>query len=251
LAKNYDRGTGAPILVIPGLQGRWEWMRPALDALAARRRTISYSVQGTTFDELVEQVDDVLDRKGLESAAICGVSFGGLVAVKYAASRPRPTTALILVSCPSPAWTPNPIQARYLARPWSSTPAFLATTPGRLYPEIAAALDGPVARLRFSVTHVGRILAAPIVPAGMAARMRLNPGLDLRTDCARVAAPALVVTGERHLDRVVPVESTREYLDLICGAKYAMMERTGHLGLITRPERFARIVGDFVDACSA
>src|SRR5262245_11267218 len=29
LATMFDEGTGVPLLVIPGLQGRWEWMRPA------------------------------------------------------------------------------------------------------------------------------------------------------------------------------------------------------------------------------
>ena len=28
-----DEGTGPPVIVIPGIQGRWEWMRPALRAL--------------------------------------------------------------------------------------------------------------------------------------------------------------------------------------------------------------------------
>ena len=31
-------------MVIPGVQGRWEWMLPALRALAKRCRTISYSL---------------------------------------------------------------------------------------------------------------------------------------------------------------------------------------------------------------
>ena len=85
---------------------------------------------GERFDELVAQVDEVLDRQGVRAAAVCGVSFGGMVAVKFAASRPERTSALVIVSTPSPAWTPSAAQARYLARPWLSTPAFLATAPG-------------------------------------------------------------------------------------------------------------------------
>ena len=29
----FDQGTGPPLIVIPGVQGRWEWMRPALREL--------------------------------------------------------------------------------------------------------------------------------------------------------------------------------------------------------------------------
>jgi len=248
----FDKGSGPPLVVIPGVQGRWEWMRPALEALATRCRVISYSLGAArTFDELVAQVDAVLDRQGVRTAAVCGVSFGGLVAVKFAASRPERTSALIVVSTPSPAWTPSPVQARYLARPWLSTPAFLATSPGRMWPEIAAATEGTPSGLRFCAGHVGRILAAPIVPAQMAARMKLQPGPALRADCARVAARTLVVSGEPALDRVVPAASTREYVDLIGGARYAMMAGTGHIGLVTQPDRFARIVGEFVNGSSS
>ena len=54
--------------------------------------------------------------------------------------------------------------------------------------------------------------------------------MDFTADCAAITCPTLVTTGEPHLDAVVPVEATRRYLSLIPGAKYAMIERTGHLG---------------------
>lgn len=244
----FDHGEGTPVVVIPGLPGRWEWMGPALRALAWRHRTISYSLaKPRQFDDLVDQLDDVLDRADIESAAICGVSFGGLVALRYAAVRPNRTQALVVVSTPPPSWRPSEQQARYLARPWLSTPAFVATAPIRLWPEIQAALDSPLARAGFAVSHVARILSAPAVPAAMAARIGLMSEVDWCADCGRVRAPTLIVTGEESLDRVVPVEATREYTRLIGGAQYAMMKRTGHIGLVTRPERFAEMVSDFVN----
>jgi pimeloyl-ACP methyl ester carboxylesterase len=70
---------------------------------------------------------------------------------------------------------------------------------------------------------------------------------DLTTDCLRVAAPTLVVTGERALDHVVPVEGASEYARLIPNARAAVIERTGHIGSITRPDAFAALVRDFVN----
>jgi 3-oxoadipate enol-lactonase len=245
----FDEGEGPPIVVIPGIQGRCEWMRPALRALARRCRTISASLRtATTLDDLAAQVDGMLADRGLASAAICGVSFGGLVALRYAASHRERTDALAIVSAPSPSWQPSAQQARYLARPWLSFPAFVASSPLRLWPEIRTAFASRGGRIGFAATHIARIVSAPTTPAGMAGRMRLITGEDLCADCARVTAPTLVVTGEPHLDRVVPVQSTCEYTRLIAGARYAMMARTGHIGLVTQPERFARIVGDFVHA---
>ena len=36
-----DEGQGPAVIVIPGIQGRWEWMTPALDALLALSVSIS------------------------------------------------------------------------------------------------------------------------------------------------------------------------------------------------------------------
>lgn len=248
----FDKGSGKALIVIPGVQGRWEWMRPALEALAQYGRVISYSLRPvTTFAELLVQVEAVLDGRGVTTAAICGVSFGGRIAAAFAATRPERARALVIVSAPGPSWTPSPHQAGYLERPWLSTPAFLVSSPGRMWPEIATAIPGRADQLRFSIEHTARILASPIVPAAMAARMRLPVDLDLAAACARITVPTLVVSGEPGLDRVVPVTSTREFVTLIPGAKYEMMRETGHIGLVTQPGRFARIVGTFVNASSS
>jgi pimeloyl-ACP methyl ester carboxylesterase len=55
------------------------------------------------------------------------------------------------------------------------------------------------------------------------------------------------VTGEPALDRVVPVDVTHEYLRMWPEARLATIAHTGHLGLITRPEEFARIVVPFAE----
>lgn len=256
----YDRGTGRPLLVIPGVQGRWQWMRPALEALSLECRTLSYSLCGDFgsgrrmnanigFDALTSQIDEVLDSTGLHRVALCGVSFGGTIATRYAATCPDRVSALVLVSVPGPSWTPNPRQARYIERPWSSVAAFCATSIDRLGSEIYEALPNWPARLGFASRYVGRALASPMLPGLMARRIRLlRQQTDWARDAVHVAAPTLVITGEPRLDRVVPVESTRQYVDLIPQVRYHMMERTGHLGLVTQPERFARIVSSFVNA---
>jgi pimeloyl-ACP methyl ester carboxylesterase len=80
----------------------------------------------------------------------------------------------------------------------------------------------------------------------MAQRARLLGAAELMSDGPRVVAPTLVVTGERQLDRVVPASGSHEYLRLIRGARAAQIDRTGHLGCITRPDAFVTIVDDFV-----
>ena len=252
-----DRGHGPAVLMIPGIQGRWEWMSPAVDALATRCRVISGSLAGDPgslrridpdqgFDTYLGWADELLNRAGLEQAAVCGVSYGGLVALRYAAHRPERVESLILTSTPSPRWKPNCHIERYLRAPRLMSPVFALSSPFRLYPEIAHAFPNLFARAWFALTHLHRVTRYPFAPTNMAERVRLLEGVDFLGDCERVNAPTLVVTGARGLDRVVPVESTREYLETIPGAAYARIDDTGHIGLVTRPEPFAQVVGSFV-----
>jgi pimeloyl-ACP methyl ester carboxylesterase len=62
-----------------------------------------------------------------------------------------------------------------------------------------------------------------------------------------VKAPALVVTGEPGLDRVVPVDVSRRYLDDLEKAEHVVLKRTGHIGLVTRPDAFAGVLERFVN----
>ncbi len=254
----FDHGTGPPLIVIPGVQGRWEWMAPALRELQKRCRTVSYTLCGDAgsgmrfdpelaFENYTRQLDSVFERTGLEQAALCGVSYGGFIALRYAALRPERVSRLILVSAPSPGWAPSERQRRYIARPLLTFPKFVLTSPMRVWPEIQAAYDTWPQRLMFSAVHGARVLAAPMFPPSAAARVRLQQSLDFAPDCARVTAPTLVVTGEDGLDRVVPAGITRRYLTLIPGARYVKIERSGHIGMLTRPAEFAGIVGSFLE----
>ncbi|MBI4477635.1 MAG: alpha/beta hydrolase [Acidobacteria bacterium] len=252
-----DIGSGRPIVVLPGIQGRWEWIRPAIEALAERHRVLTFSLCGDArsgaevdaaagLDNFVWQIDRALDDRGLPSAIVCGVSYGGRAAVHYAAARPQRTAGLILVATPGPSWSPDARVRGYVSRPLSSAPAFIIRSPGRLWPEIRAAHASLVAALAFSARHVVRVTCAPMRPRLMAQRIGFLNGEDLARDARRITAPALVVTGEPHLDRVVDVEASRELARIIAGARLATLERTGHIGLITRPQEFARLVRDFV-----
>jgi pimeloyl-ACP methyl ester carboxylesterase len=246
-------------VVVQGLHGRWEWTRPALEQLARRCRTISYSLCGDIgagtrpdpdqgFDNYVRQLDAILDHAGVDNAAVCGVSFGGLVAVRFAATRPERVRALIIASSPAPGWKPNARQARWLARPWSSTPEFVVSSPLRIWPEVQAALPTWGSRLGFFVRQGVRAASAPMIPSLMAARIHQSQHLDFASDCSQIRVPTLVVTGDEALDRVVPVSSTRTFCSLISGAESEVLERTGHLGILTQPSRFAELVGKFVHA---
>ena len=249
------------MIVVQGLHGRWEWTRKALEALARRCRVLSYSLPGDFgsghayerergFENYMKQLADVMSAAQVPRAAVVGISFGGFVATHFAAQHPDRLSALVLASAPGPGWAPNPRQARWLSRPWLSTPAFVASSPFRVWPEVRAAFGGLAPSLAFLASQGLRAATAPAIPSLMSARIRDACALDPAADCARITAPTLVISGEEDLDRVVPVETTRRYASMIRGARYEVMKHTGHLGVLTQPERFAKLVGDFVHANS-
>lgn len=251
-----DRGTGTPVVLIPGIQGRWEWMRPAVDALSKRCRVITFSLadeptSGAPFDEsagiwsYVQQVNDVLERTGVRTATICGVSYGGLIAASFAARHPDKVDALVLASAIPPSWRPDARVEFFLRSPRLLSPLFCIGSL-RMCPEIFAA-RGRVSGAAFAVQHATTVLANMFSPTLMARRARLVASLDVERELAKVQCPTLVVTGESSLDRVVPAPLTRQYHRIWPHAIEAVLERTGHLGPITRPDEFARLVASFAD----
>lgn len=253
------KGTGFPVAVIPGIQGRWEWMTPTIDALKAGHRVITWSLTDlrpelrpdSTFLEWIRPIDRALDGVHERRVSLIGVSFGGLIAACYAARRPERVAALILVSTPSPIWDPRPGDELCLMFPRLAFPYFAARAVRRLVPEIYHARRTWRQRAQLGAEHFSRAFRAPFAPAYAAQWVREWRTTNLTDACARIVAPTLVVTGEKHLEHVVPVDRTLQYTRLIANAEHVTLPGTGHLGVITKPYRFAEIAGQFIYAANA
>jgi pimeloyl-ACP methyl ester carboxylesterase len=251
-----DVGTGTPLVLVPGIQGRWEWMEPCVRALAREYRVVTASLPGepgvpmsceadADFDLFVTYLDAVLDASRISSAILCGISFGGLIALRYAARRSSRVKGLILVSTPGPHWRLSSQQRRYVASPILLSPFFALGAARRGWRELRVLYPTARDRLKACVEAGWRVARAPAVPRRMSRRARLAECQDFEADCARVNVPTLVVTGERDLDQVVPSDETMRYLDLIPGSSFQLFEQTGHLGTVLAPDRFAAIVSTF------
>jgi len=255
--KVIDRGSGPAVVLMPGVQGRWEWMAPAVDALAAHCRIVTFSLcdeptSGFSFDpargidNYFDQLETVLQSAGLDQVVLVGVSYSGPIAAEFAARYPGRVRGLVLVSALPPDWTPNPRAKFYLRAPRLLSPVFMLDAPVRAYREIRAALPSKWQQLRFSYGQLRRVTGAYVSPARMATRLRWNDQHRFG-DPSRLAGPVLIITGEDGLDRVVPPAQTRKYLAAVPQARHAVLAHTGHLGLITKPVEFAELVCRFID----
>jgi len=248
------KGTGFPVAMIPGIQGRWEWMTPAVDAMSAGHRVVAASLSeirperhaDDTFLAWMRALDRVFDRAHERRLSLIGVSFGGLIAACYAARRPDRVTSLVLVSPPAPVWHPRPGDEFCLRYPRLALPYFGVRAVSRLLPEFYRSRDSWPQRARFALSHATRGVTAPLSPLFAAHWVREWQKFDISEDCTRIAAPTLVLTGEPGLDQVVPFERSMEYVKLIPGATHKVLEGTGHIGLIAKPYRFAELAGKFI-----
>ena len=180
-----ERGNGPALVLIPGLQGRWEYLRPAVDALSASFRVLTFSLGSDDLDGYARAIAALMTEARVERATICGVSFGGLIAVRFAAAFPSRCSALILASTPKPRLRLRPRHETYLRAPWIFGPIFLAETPFRLRPEIVAAIPDAAARRRFTLRSLRTALGAPVSLSAMAGRARM-----IATEDVTPTAPA-------------------------------------------------------------
>lgn len=138
-----DRGVGPALVLIPGIQGRWEYVEPAVEALAQAFRVITFALcdepasglkpdGSREFDNHVEQVRGALDQCGIHQAIVCGISFGGLVALRFAARCQDRTGSLVLASTPGPGGISAAVTRSTRGCPTSSVPCFLPKHPGAL-----------------------------------------------------------------------------------------------------------------------
>lgn len=247
-----DRGSGPAVLLIPGIQGRSEWLLPTVEALQRRHRVLTVSLQQLGpaepgFGPWIEHLAALATTAG-QPLTVVGMSFGGLLALRLAAWHAGLVQSLVVVSAPPPGWRLDPVSARYARHPVLSLPLFACRGALRLAPEMLAARDSWLGRIALSAGHGVRILRYPASTVQMASWAKAWMATDFSGDCRQVRARALVVTGEDDLERVVPTRDTIRYLACLRGATHVRIPATGHLGLITRPDVFSDLLENFLAA---
>jgi proline iminopeptidase len=247
---------------------------PELDRLANSCRLIYYAQRGrgasagdvrpedVTLASEIEDLDALRSHLGLESMALLGHSWGGVLSMEYAIRHPERVSHLILLSTSPASYADNTLLHSERARNAPHDVAELATisaTPeyvaGNLEADAAyyrihfrSTLRNPeklerlVQSLRTNFTRDEVLKARAIEDRLMDETWRRND-YDLLPELARLRVRTLVLYGEHDL---VPVECARRIADAIPGARFHHFGGLGHFCYLEAPDAVRMRVAEFL-----
>lgn len=236
-------GDGPPLLWLHSLFG-FDASDPLVAALAEHHAVVAPVAPG--FEDVGELVgiedvhdlalhyDDVLEALGLGSVPVAGHSFGAMIGAELAAHRPDRVSRLVLVS-PLGLWDDEHPVEDLFATPYPDMPTLLyadAPTKDGAVPTVG--VEGDVERLvtlAQAMTTVAKFLW-PI------------PDRGLRRRLYRIAAPTLVVFGER--DGLVPARYADDFVAGLPDGRSEIVGGGGHMVHVERPEEVASAVTGFL-----
>jgi len=246
---NYrEWGEGPPLVLVPGLAGGYELLGPLARLLARHFRVISYQLRGEddsfalrrpfTLGDLVQDLGEFLDWHCLESPTVFGVSFGGVLALEFAARHPHRLGNLIVQGT----------GARF-------EHGLLHRVAGTVLSRFPLPADNPFINQFFNLLFGGRQKPGPLVnfvtrqiwqtdQSVMAHRLRMVEEFDLDQRLGRLRMPTLILAGDR--DLMVSERSLKALADGVPQAETVRLKGCGHLAFVTQPERVAAEVSRFL-----
>jgi 3-oxoadipate enol-lactonase len=221
-------GAGDPLLLVSGFALPAAVLEPVVAPFAQHYQCITFDHRGSgasrgrvlpmTTARMAADAVRVLDALGLESAAVYGLSLGGMVAQEMAIRFPDRVRGLILG----------------------------ATSPGGLsavWPDSGTVLSSIFANTgglgRGTVTH----------PLGAWAQAWAATLHDSGSRLGRIRAPTLVLHGD--CDGLVPVGNARLLARRIPRAELVILAGEGHFFAFEQAEAVADIVMDWLDTSAA
>ena len=244
------RGSGPPLLLIHGLgYARWGW-EPVLDGLAQAHEVVLFDNRGIggsdappgpyTVPMLAEDTLSVLDAAGFESAHVLGTSLGGMVAIELALAAPERVERLVL-ACTTPGGAgayPMPEVTVRLFQEAQTLPREVAL---RRFVENALGPEPDDAIVERIMEH--RVATAQPLDA-WSAQAAAGTAFDAWERVDDVRARTLVLTGDR--DNVIDWRNSELLAERIPEARLEVFPGRGHLFFWEEPERFVRVVREFL-----
>lgn len=228
----------APAVVLSNSLGSTHRMWDAqLTALEERFRVIRYDTRGHgespvpdgpySIDDLADDVVALLDRLGISSAHLVGLSLGGMTAMRVAVRNPDRVNRVALLCTgaqltPSSAWTDRAATVRS-----AGTAAVVEAVVARWFtPDYLA--DHQDSREYYE----SMVAATPA--EGYASCCEAIATMDQRTDLPKITAPTLAIAGAD--DPATPPPKLAEIADNVADGRLLVVPHSAHLANAQQPQ---------------
>ncbi|HEY0783475.1 MAG TPA: alpha/beta hydrolase [Thermoanaerobaculia bacterium] len=247
-------GEGSAVVLLHGFGASSYAWRKVIPELARSFHVVALDLSGFGYTERPRTPESytragqealilgVLDALGIARAQLVGHSYGGGLALYLAARHPERVTSLVLIDSSAPTFA-NDRRSRFGSlRPVAALGLRLLLRPAAVQKSLAHAFyDATLAtpelaseyRRRLAIEGVGDAYRGLTVPVRD----------DYVVDLAKIGRPALVVWGAE--DRLIRVEDGRTAAAVL-GARFEVMEKTGHAPMEERPDELLRLVTPFL-----
>jgi 3-oxoadipate enol-lactonase len=233
-------GAGTPIIFLHGVGSDKSVWRPQLEHFGADRRALAFDypgygesdfIEGATRDDFAAAILAAMDALAIDSAHICGLSLGGVIAIAMHALAPERCASLIIAD------------------------SFAEHPEGRaIYDRSIAASHGGMRQL--AEARVGALLATEDPRSDVIDTMsRIEPAAyrigaeavwlaDQTDHAAAIDVPTLLICGE--LDQVTPPPLSEKLAELIPNSRLEVIPGASHLANLDKPAEFNRAIDDFL-----
>jgi pimeloyl-ACP methyl ester carboxylesterase len=245
-----DVGAGPPVLLLHAFPLAGAMWRRQVEALKGRYRLIVPDLRGFggtdappgpySMDQLADDAAALLDRVGVERAAVVGLSMGGYIALALWRRHAGKVAALVLADTRAGADSDEGRAGRE-ANARLAEEQGAAAIADRMIPNLVAPSTGQALRdeLRALIVANSRDGIAGAL-RGMALRPDSTPGLG------RITVPTLAIVGE--IDTLTPpVEATRINMGVAGRPSYVVeIPGVGHLSAMEAPAAFSAALEEFL-----
>ncbi len=252
-------GEGPPVLVLHGGPAmEHSYLLPGLEPLARERRLVFYDQRGSgrseapldsasiTLENFLADIDSVRAALGHERVTLLGHSWGGLLAVLYASSRPERVRSLVLMSTiePGQRYRTETAERQRAAQSPEDSAAISELVASEAFQRRDRDAVNQLYRLSFrsSLADPRRAEELPVSftertarAAGTLPALLLGPvaPYDYWDRLPEITAPTLVVHGA---DDPIPPDMAREVAEKIPDARVVVLDDAGHFPFLEAPD---------------
>jgi len=225
------------VLMLHGFGASLHTWEAWAQALVPRHRVIRFDLpaagltgadpSGDYSDERsIQLIAALMDRLGVARASVVGHSMGGRIAWRFAAAQPQRVHRLVLVApdgfaSPGFEYGKAPEVGPMVELMRHVLPRVLVTM------SLQPAYADPAQMTGERATRYHELLRAPGVRDGLIERMRQLVLRDPVPILQTIAAPTLLLWGER--DAMVPAANAQDYLRVMPRARLLLLPAVGHI----------------------